>query len=234
METPCLSAATIAVTGTDTGVGKTFASCALLRRARQQGLKVLGWKPVASGCESSAEGLRNEDALALRAAAGSELPYERINPYAFADPIAPHLAAGDAGVRIDRARLDAEHQQLSLEHELVLVEGAGGWQVPFDDTWRYADWVAQHQWPVLLVVAIRLGCINHALLTVESILRRAPMAGWIANCLPPKADRQKDNIDFLRRQIDAPLLGVLPATQDVNLAAQQFSEECIQALVRMR
>lgn len=203
-----MSARTLFVTGTDTGAGKTFVACALLKHLRQQGLNVCGYKPVASGCQRTPEGLRNEDALALQQAAGTAEPYERINPYAFEPAIAPHLAAAAAGVRIERARLDQAHVQLAAKHDWVVVEGAGGWQVPLNDDITFADWVASHQWPVVLVVGMRLGCINHALLSVESIARRAPLLGWVANALPPEMPQLLGNIATLERLMPAPKLEI--------------------------
>lgn len=200
-------ALTIFVTGTDTGVGKTRICSGLLQAACEQGLDACGYKPVASGCRQTRAGLRNADALALQRAAGTDEPYERINPYAFKPAIAPHLAAREAGVRILRSRLDAAHRTLSSRHDLLIVEGAGGWQVPLDARSTVADWVESHQWPVLLVVGMRLGCISHALLAAESISRRAPLLGWVANRLPPAQARLRQNIDDLRARLPVPLLG---------------------------
>jgi dethiobiotin synthetase len=157
----------IFITGTDTGVGKTHVAQGLLRAARRQGIRACGFKPVASGCRSTPAGLRNADALGLQAAAGTCEPYEVINPYAFKPAIAPHLAARAAGQRIDPRRLDAAQRRLAAAYEWVLIEGAGGWQVPLNAKLGFADWVELHRWPVLLVVGLRLGCINHALLSAE-------------------------------------------------------------------
>lgn len=198
---------TLFVTGTDTGVGKTHVSAGLLAAARQLGIAACGYKPVASGCRRSPQGLRNADAQALIRASGTGEPYDRINPYAFAPPIAPHLAAREAGRRIERRVLDAAHRELARTHDLVIVEGAGGWQIPFGRDWTQADWVAQHGWPVLLVVGMRLGCLNHALLTAESIRPRTRLLGWIANEVPPRQSRLDDNVAELRARLPAPLLG---------------------------
>lgn len=198
---------TIFVTGTDTGVGKTWVACALLRAMRAQGLRVCAYKPVASGCERTEAGLRNADALALQEAADTAEPYERINPYAFEPAIAPHLAAAEAGVGIDPQRLDEGYAELATRYDWVIVEGAGGWQVPLSGDVMFADWVGRHQWPVLLVVGMRLGCINHALLSAESIRRRTRLAGWIANTLPPRASHLSENIAALKTLMSAPLLG---------------------------
>lgn len=201
---------TVFVTGTDTGVGKTRVAAALLQQLRAQGVRACGFKPVASGCELTPQGLRNDDALALLAASGGDEPYERINPYAFEPAIAPHLAARTAGAVIDIERLDAAHAELSARYDLVVVEGAGGWRVPLDEARSFGDWASARGWPVLLVVGMRLGCINHALLTAESIARTARLVGWVANGLPPAMPLLRDNIDALRQRLSAPLLGVVP------------------------
>ncbi|MGH8455745.1 MAG: dethiobiotin synthase [Stenotrophobium sp.] len=215
-----MSARTIFVTGTDTGVGKTYVSCALLGQARKQGMKVCGYKPVASGCEPTPGGLRNDDALALQKSAGTREPYESINPYAFAPAIAPHLAARAAGTRIKITQLNAVHAELAGRYELVVVEGAGGWQVPLNDDLSFAGWIAQRNWPVLLVVGMRLGCINHALLSAESISRRTRLAGWVANVLPPEMTMLEENIATLREHLAAPQLGVMPANGEAQLDLQ--------------
>lgn len=204
-------AKTLFVTGTDTGVGKTTVACALLRLARSEGIRACGWKPVASGCERAADGLRNADALALQQAAGTQEPYERLNPYAFEPGIAPHLAAHAARTPIRIAELDRVHAELSRDYELMVVEGAGGWLAPLNDVWTFGAWVAERQWPVLLVAGMRLGCLNHALLSVESISRRTRLVGWIANVLPPEMPELEGNIDALKQRLSAPCWGRLPA-----------------------
>lgn len=198
------------VTATDTGAGKTLVAAALLHAARAHDLRAVGMKPVASGCDQTPRGLRNDDALRLLAASTPGFDYADINPYAFAEPVAPHLAARDAGVRLDAAFLIKKYQYLESRADLVVVEGAGGWRVPLGEDYDFADLSVRAGWPVVLVVAMRLGCINHALLSVESIRRRARLAGWVANCLPPRQPRLEDNLDSLRARIDAPLLGVVP------------------------
>lgn len=215
--------ATFFIAGTDTGVGKTYASCALLRRARNRGLRACGYKPVASGCARTPDGLRNDDALALLAESASGLSYEQINPFALEPAIAPHVAARAAGVTLDPAVMSAGHDALVAGHELVLVEGAGGWRVPLTDSLGFDDWVAARGWPVVLVVGLRLGCINHALLTAESILRRTRLAGWIANRLPPTMPQWQDSLDTLARHIPAPLLGLLPPDANLDVASASLS-----------
>jgi dethiobiotin synthetase len=224
--------ATLFVTGTDTGVGKTRVACALLKRLRSQGLKVCGFKPVASGCDRTPEGLRNADALALQRAGGTREPYERINPYAFEPPIAPHLAAEQIGARIAVTRLREAHAQLSRDYELIIAEGAGGWRVPLDESWTLAEFVAEQEWPVVLVVGMRLGCINHALLSADAIMRGTKLLGWVANVLPPAPEALESNIEAIHSRISSPLLGIIPAGSDVARAAKLLETSGIEALAR--
>lgn len=216
---------TLFVTGTDTGVGKTHVSSLLLSAARADGIRACGYKPVASGCERLDGELRNEDALALQAAAGTQEPYAAINPYAFGPPIAPHIAARQNGVSIDLARLTHGAQRLQARHDWLLVEGAGGWLVPLNQQASFADWVAARGWPVLMVVAMRLGCINHALLTAEAIRARGlSLVGWVANQLPPAQDALQDNLDSLQQRLDAPLLAhLLPRDSDPGQGARLWA-----------
>lgn len=209
-----MNTTTLFITGTDTGIGKTRASTALVRLARARGIDAVGFKPVAAGCDADVDGLRNDDALQLLAASDGAEAYEAINPLALPAAIAPHLAARDIGTSIALATLDAAHAALASRHPCVIVEGAGGWRVPLNAQADFADWVASHRWPVILVVGLRLGCLNHALLSAESIARRAPLAGWIANLLPPPQERWHDNLQTLRERLPAPCLGVLPEAGD--------------------
>lgn len=205
-----MSARTLFVTGTDTGVGKTTAACALIRRARALGLRVCGWKPVATGCARTAEGLRNADALALQAAAGTDEPYERVNPVALEPAVAPHLAARCAGRDIRVTALDRAHAALAQRYDLIIAEGAGGWRVPLDGAWTLGAWVAEREWPALLVVGMRLGCLNHALMSAELIGGETRMAGWLASVLPPPMDLLEDNLAALRERLSAPCWGEIP------------------------
>lgn len=199
------------VTGTDTGVGKTRVSAALLHHLAEQGLRVAGMKPVAAGAESCDEGLVNDDVTALRAAANVDAPLDLVNPYAFAPPIAPHIAAQEAGVHIDLAHLAVRFDALAAKADVVVVEGAGGLLVPLNAAQTMADLAAQLQLPLILVVGMRLGCINHALLTVEAIERRGlKLAGWVANRLDPHMACFDANLSALVQRIPAPLLAVVP------------------------
>ena len=169
------------VTGTDTACGKTAVSLGLMWALQQRGLRALGMKPVASGSRVTAEGLRNDDALRLQAQGSWPLPYAAVNPYPFEPPIAPHIAAQQAGLEIELARLRRAYRELAAAADAVIVEGVGGWHVPLGPATAIADLVRELDLPVLLVVGLRLGCLNHALLSVESILGSAvPLAGWVA------------------------------------------------------
>lgn len=202
---------TLFITGTDTGVGKTRIAAALCRAFRARGTRVAAMKPVASGCTPTREGLRNDDALALLAAMNVRAHYSEVNPYAFEPAIAPHIAAGEAGVSIDFDVLDRAYERLRVRAEALIVEGAGGWLAPLDATRSFADLAAHWRMDVILVVGLRLGCLNHALLTVESIERRGlHLRGWVANCIDPAFERLPENMSSLKSRIAAPCLGFFP------------------------
>jgi dethiobiotin synthetase len=199
------------ITGTDTGVGKTVVTLGLMQLLQDRGHRVAGMKPVASGCIPTPQGLRNDDAQQLQQQAAIGLGYEAVNPYAFERSIAPHLAAAAAGCRIDLDTIQAGVQQLADRADRVCVEGVGGWLVPLNECETVADLAVRLGLGVILVVGLRLGCLNHALLTVQSIeAHGACLAGWVANCLPPAADSLEENINTLKSNIYAPLLGVVP------------------------
>src|SRR5579863_7585563 len=206
-----MTAASFFVTGTDTGVGKTLISAALTRALVARGLRVAVMKPVASGSGPTAEGPRNSDALTLMAAANVPAPYEVVNPYCFLPPISPHIAAREAGVSIDLTLLRSRFDSLALASDCVVVEGAGGWLAPISDTASMADLAAALSLPVLLVVGLRLGCLNHALLTRDSVATRGtPFAGWIANAIDPHFDRPEENLATLSTRLGAPPLARVP------------------------
>lgn len=203
------------ITGTDTEVGKTVASGALLQAASAAGLTTAGYKPVASGCEITAEGIRNSDALALQRYSSLTLPYEQVNPLAFIEPTSPHIVSAEEGRPIEFAQLSAGLRQLEQQAEWVLVEGAGGWFTPLSATQTYADWVIAEQLPVILVVGIKLGCINHAMLTAAAVRASGlPLAGWIANDIQPPGKRHLEYLATLRQRIEAPCLGEIPYLTD--------------------
>ncbi len=223
-----MAASTLVVTGTDTDVGKTVVASALLRMARDRGLRAVGFKPVASGDIATGAGWENPDVKALQAASGLALPDHQVNPYRFNPAIAPHIAARRAGVTISLTHLAECHRALSAQADLVVLEGAGGWLVPLNEDVSFGGWVAQQGWPVLLVVGLRLGCINHALLTIEAIRRRAPLVGWVANGLQHPMPELDANLESLRARIDVPCWGVIaPGGADAAprmLSAEAFSD----------
>jgi dethiobiotin synthetase len=199
------------VTGTDTGVGKTLAAAALTRALVARGLRVAVMKPVASGSDPTPEGPQNSDALTLMAAANVTAPYEVVNPYCFLPAIAPHIAAREARVEIDLTLLRSRFHSLASTSDCVIVEGAGGWLAPLSDTATMADLAAALSLPVLLTVGLRLGCLNHALLTRESLATRGtPFAGWIANAIEPHFDRAAENLAALSARLGAPPLAHIP------------------------
>ena len=205
------------LSGTDTEVGKTVASSALLQAANAAGFKTAGYKPVASGSTMTPEGIRNDDALALQRNSSLALSYEEVNPLAFIEPTSPHIVSADRGQPIEFATLSAGLRTLREKADWVLVEGAGGWYTPLSDRQTYADWVKQERLPVILVVGIKLGCINHALLTAEAILNAGlPLAGWIANDIQPPGRRHREYLATLRQRLPAPLLGEIPWLEQVD------------------
>ena len=201
------------ITGTDTGVGKTWTTVALMRYFKRQTKTVIGMKPVASGCSEIEGCLKNEDALLLQENASFHVPYERVNPYAYKDSVSPHLAA--AGNPVDPDKIERIFQQFTEMADIVLVEGAGGWLAPISDRCDIESLARQLNIPVIIAVAIRLGCINHAKLTYRSIQASGLVcAGWVAVCSDARMLRQEDNIQTLQKDIQSPLLGVLPFQRD--------------------
>lgn len=197
------------VTGTNTNVGKTWVCRHLLESARASGLDCYGIKPIAAGCTQTPAGLRNEDAEALRAAASVQLPYDRVNPVALAKPVAPHILAQRQELNLSARSLadSVEASLASYSADLVLVEGAGGWHVPLNAHETLADLVGQLRLPVLLVVGMELGCLNHSLLTASAIRQQGlELAGWVANFLHGTMDEGEANIRTLETMLGAPLL----------------------------
>jgi dethiobiotin synthetase len=209
------------VTGTDTGVGKTSVSLELMRLLQAQGHVVTGMKPVASGCQRKTSGLFNEDALRLQAQASFTVPYAQVNPYAFEPAVAPHIAAAAAGVDITLDLIESALAALGKEADRVVVEGVGGWAVPVNATQTMADVAVAFGMPVILVVGIRLGCINHALLTEQAITACGlGFAGWIANRLDPACQAQDETVAALQQCLSAPCLGDLPYLADGDWSGQ--------------
>lgn len=209
------------VTGTDTEVGKTHACCALLHALRRKGFSAIGMKPVAAGTDANG---RNEDVDRLLAASSALAPQGLVNSYLFAPAIAPHIAAREAGVRIDLDTIQAAYRQLAPLADAVVVEGVGGFCVPLDERTDTADLAVVLGLPVILVVGIKLGCLNHALLTAEAIAARGlPLAGWIANQIDPAMSRPEASIEALQRRLAAPLLGTLPWGEQPIQAASRLT-----------
>ncbi|HDS1680624.1 TPA: dethiobiotin synthase [Pseudomonas putida] len=209
------------IAGTDTDVGKTTIAAGLLHAARLQGLSTLGAKPVASGCTVTPKGLRNSDAQALIDESSIKLAYEEVNPFAFEPAIAPHVAAREAGVALEVTELSrAMRHVLDQGADFTLVEGAGGWRVPLSDHANLSDLAIALELPVILVVGVRLGCINHALLSAEAIARDGlQLAGWVANIIEPRTSRLEENLASLAERLPAPCLGRVPKLKQATADA---------------
>jgi dethiobiotin synthetase len=223
------------ITGTDTGVGKTLVTTALLHAFASLGVRAVGMKPVAAGAEQVDGVWVNEDVALIRAASGVDAPAELINPYLFRDPIAPHIAAERKGVAIDIPRIAAACDALASLAEVVVVEGVGGFRVPLSPTTDTADLASRLGLPIILVVGMRLGCINHALLTAEAIAARGlVLAGWVANQREPGMAAYDENLASLATRLPAPLLAELPAlkTADPVRAAHYLPPQKLTALLR--
>lgn len=199
------------VAGTDTGVGKTLVSCILLREFVARGAAAVGMKPVASGCVATAAGWVSEDVSRLMAAGNVTAPREWINPYAFKPSVAPHIAARLAGASIRLPRIRAAFHKLRERADVVVVEGIGGFRVPLSERRDTADLARILGLPVILVVGMKLGCLNHALLTAEAIRGRGlRLAGWVANRIDPGMAEFEANVEALEERLNASLLGVIP------------------------
>lgn len=199
------------ITGTDTGIGKTIVSTLLIQHFIAQGEKVIGMKPIASGAQLVNGQLQNEDALALMQVANVSADYELINPYCFAPAIAPHIAAADSATPISLAHIVDCYAQVSAKADRVIIEGVGGWRVPINDQKDVADLAMALNLPVILVVGLRLGCINHAVLTAEAILAKGcNLIGWVANQIEPNLTAGKENLAAITSRIPRPCLAVIP------------------------
>jgi len=200
------------ITGTDTGVGKTHVSVSLVKALVKHGLRTAVMKPIASGSERTPEGLRNEDAVALAAASNVDVPYATVNPYCFGPAISPHIAADEAKVRADLGVIRAKFDELAAKADFTLVEGAGGWYAPISSTQSMADLNQSLQIPAILVVGMRLGCLNHAQLSKEAIRTKGvELAGWVANCIDPALERAKENLATLERIMGNEPLALFPS-----------------------
>jgi dethiobiotin synthetase len=214
------------VTGTDTGVGKTLVAAALLHALARRGLRAVGMKPIASGCARTADGLRNADALCLARHANVAADYAQINVYAFEPAIAPHLAAAAAGVAMTLAPIQRAYAALAQRADRIVVEGVGGWRVPVNAREDVADLARALGLPVLLVVGVRLGCLNHARLSADAIAQTGlPWAGWVASCVDPQVECLEENLQALETLLPGPRLATLPhyAAPSVERAAEAFT-----------
>ncbi|MCZ8252630.1 MAG: dethiobiotin synthase [Hylemonella sp.] len=208
------------VTGTDTEIGKTLVSGALLHALGQAGVRAAGMKPVAAGAEEREGVLRNEDVDFLYAAAPLKLPRELTTPYLFRTPAAPHIAAALEFQPIEPRRIVAAYEKVRAQAEAVVVEGVGGWRVPLTNSYDTSDLARQLGLPVILVVGLRLGCINHALLTAEAIAARGlKLVGWVANTADPAMEHANGNVEAIAARLDAPLLGRIPRLDQPTAAA---------------
>lgn len=223
------------VTGTDTGIGKTWATLSLMKALQQQGLRVVGMKPVATGAELCNGRWVNEDALALQRAASVPVPYELVNPYVFEPPVSPHIAAAQAGRTIELQRIVEAFGELHEFADCVLVEGVGGWKVPLSRRESVADMALALALPVVLVVGLRLGCLNHALLSYSAIQTSgADFAGWIANHLVSDLPYVDENIRTLDDAMERRPLMELPHCEDSSQLPERVGPGCgVQAILRL-
>jgi dethiobiotin synthetase len=209
------------IAGTDTDVGKTLVAAGLLAAANKIGLRTIAMKPVAAGCRQTDDGLRNDDALLLIENMSVQLPYQQVNPVAFEPPIAPHIAAQKEGKRLQVSQLVGFCRGVLMQPaDFAIIEGAGGWRVPLNPRETLSGLVQQLDLPVILVVGVKLGCINHALLTVEAMARDGvKLAGWVANQLAPDMDCYDENIATLKSLIPAPCIGEVPYLSEAAATA---------------
>ena len=206
------------ITGTDTGSGKTLVTAALTLAIKKKGIAVIALKPVAAGGKFINQQLQNTDALILMEAMDNQLPYENINPIIFEEAIAPHLAAEKLPEELSVGRIQSACDLSAYNAETILIEGAGGWLVPLNDNQTFADYVVAESLSVIMVVGMKLGCINHALLTGSAIKHSgAILTGWVANCIDPNMDALQQNIQTLKQHLDAPLIGAIPRLNEDSI-----------------
>lgn len=218
------------VVGTDTEIGKTLISSAILHTLNEHGIPAAGMKPIASGATYIDGTWQNEDSHALAAASNVSLPLELITPYLFQEPVAPHIAAAKDNVKLDASHIQHCYHQITQRADAVVVEGVGGFRVPLTEHFDTADLAVQFGLPIVLVVGLRLGCLNHALLTAEAIAARGlRLAGWVANISDPDMPYQNENIAALQTRLQAPMLGVVPRLNPASaaLAAKHLNFSCL-------
>ncbi|WP_143872418.1 dethiobiotin synthase [Catenovulum sediminis] len=222
----------IFITATDTESGKTKIASALLEKLSKYG-KTIGFKPIAAGCETDEVGLINEDALILQQSASVPLTYSTVNPIALEPAIAPHIAAQLANVALNKEVLQKAYQDiLKTEADYLIIEGAGGWKLPLNENEFMSDWVADNKLPVILVVGMKLGCLNHALLSLDSIKQSGvTLLGWVANCIEGEMPYLAENIttleSYIAKHFDAPKLGTVPRLTQGQSAQEYLSIDCI-------
>ncbi|MBL4744040.1 MAG: dethiobiotin synthase [Cycloclasticus sp.] len=226
------------ITGTDTDVGKTYVAQCLMRAFREQNYRTAGFKPVASGGRWSGDRLQNEDAELLMLQSNVKIPYELVNPYCFEPAIAPHIAAKNQNCVISLELIKSSYQQIARQSDVVIVEGAGGWKVPFNPYEGFDDVALSLATPIVLVVGLRLGCINHALLTEEAILNKGcRLVGWIGNSLEQRFVEKDENIDALKEAMKSPCIGLFdyhPNQEEEHVASQRNIESVLDYLLDFR
>lgn len=204
------------ITGTDTGVGKTLVTAGLIRLFSEDGIKVAGMKPIASGCELTDQGLRNEDAIMIMQESNVDLEYELINPYAFEPPVSPHFAASECDRKILLDQIIEKFTAISAQADLVIVEGVGGWQVPLSDDQNVSDLAEKLNLPVILVVGLRLGCINHALLTADAIRQKGlSLIACVASQIDPEYQRLDETLETLEKRLGIPVQ-LIPQIENIK------------------
>lgn len=205
------------ITGTDTDVGKTTVALGLMAAFKKNGLSVAAFKPVSAGCVKTQTGLRNEDAVQLMQQASVKFPYEIVNPYAFEPAIAPHIAAAEKNLEMELDTIVQAYQKIATEVDVVIVEGAGGWLVPLNETQTMADVASALQLDIIQVIGLKLGCLNHSLLTAESISTHGlTQIGWITNQCASDMPYQKNNILSLQQRLSGELLGDIPNISQIS------------------
>lgn len=222
------------ITGTDTEIGKTVVARLLTAGLAESGAAVAVMKPVAAGCEQTADGPRNTDALELMAVSNVDAGYELVNPYALAPPVSPHLAAAGAGIEIGLGHIRQCYETLAARSDWVVVEGVGGWRVPLSETADVADIARALDLPVIMVAGMRLGCLNHTLLTEDAIrVSGARLLGWVANCREPDDFGLEQCIETLKARMAAPLLGVVPRLDDPEDGSTRSGAELAAVIQRV-
>ena len=226
------------ITGTDTEIGKTFVSSLLIKFLAEDGVSVVGMKPIASGAKIIDGVLKNDDALSLIQASNVEVDYEMINPFIFEEAVSPHIAAEDAGVEIDLKKIKNHFNSLEKISDVVVVEGVGGWYAPLSSTTTVANLAEELQLPIILVVGLRLGCLNHAMLTAQVIRETGlPIAGWVANHVTKNFSSADKNILTLKHALnDFPFLGSIPFQTNINneVSLQLINKERLTNRLRIK